>query len=85
MKLLELANNRYVIVQDDYLRAVELFTDEVFTEGTSEQILEGKWYGWYVPTTDKVKEYQDAKVLRQATKIKAIDKYIKNHKLKERK
>ena len=83
MKLLELANNSYVIVQDDYLGAVELITDEVFTEGTLEQILEGKWYGWYVPTTDKIKEYKSAKVLRQATKIKSIDKYIKNYKSKD--
>ena len=83
MKLLQVAKDKYVVVQDDCFRAVELviLSDEdgveVITEGTNKQISQGHWYGWKQLTPEEIKTYMECKVVREGTKLKQIIRYCK--------
>jgi len=84
MTLLRLDVNKYIIVQDNCDKMVELVYSEggTFTVGTRAEIGEAKWYGWKVCRPNQIREYKKAEVMRTATKLKAITRYCKLNRIR---
>jgi len=78
MKLLEVNPTLFVLVQDNYMRGVELIHEgEIVTGGTLEVISEAEFNGWIQLTLDQIKTAMSLTVRNENRKLKGHQIYCK--------